>query len=132
MMSSLIVSLSPPLSLSLSLSLTLPVSPSPGWMIDPSSRPRFRELIVEFSKMARDPSRYLVVEVDCVCVCVSRLITSAETCDQIRLFLNKETPLKTGYTKVVFSFCCVEHDDLVTLLRVTSPVRQTAGFTPAC
>ncbi|XP_077952554.1 melanoma receptor tyrosine-protein kinase isoform X2 [Gasterosteus aculeatus] len=34
------------------------------WMIDPSSRPRFRELIVEFSKMARDPSRYLVVEGD--------------------------------------------------------------------
>ncbi|KAK1875377.1 Melanoma receptor tyrosine-protein kinase [Dissostichus eleginoides] len=28
-------------------------------MIDPGSRPRFRELIVEFSKMARDPSRYL-------------------------------------------------------------------------
>ncbi|XP_068200038.1 melanoma receptor tyrosine-protein kinase-like isoform X2 [Antennarius striatus] len=34
------------------------------WMIDPSSRPSFRELIVEFSKMARDPSRYLVVQGD--------------------------------------------------------------------
>uniref|UniRef100_A0A8C9XHW6 receptor protein-tyrosine kinase n=1 Tax=Sander lucioperca TaxID=283035 RepID=A0A8C9XHW6_SANLU len=34
------------------------------WMIDPSSRPRFRELVVEFSKMARDPSRYLVVQGD--------------------------------------------------------------------
>ncbi|KAK9527386.1 hypothetical protein VZT92_013953 [Zoarces viviparus] len=34
------------------------------WMIDPSSRPTFRELIVEFSKMARDPSRYLVVQGD--------------------------------------------------------------------
>ncbi|XP_049913321.1 melanoma receptor tyrosine-protein kinase-like [Epinephelus moara] len=34
------------------------------WMINPSSRPRFRELIVEFSKMARDPSRYLVVQGD--------------------------------------------------------------------
>ncbi|XP_063768804.1 melanoma receptor tyrosine-protein kinase-like isoform X2 [Eleginops maclovinus] len=32
------------------------------WMIDPCSRPRFRELIVEFSKMARDPPRYLVVQ----------------------------------------------------------------------
>uniref|UniRef100_A0A667YMV4 Receptor protein-tyrosine kinase n=1 Tax=Myripristis murdjan TaxID=586833 RepID=A0A667YMV4_9TELE len=32
------------------------------WMIDASSRPRFRELIVEFSKMARDPSRYLVIQ----------------------------------------------------------------------
>uniref|UniRef100_A0A3Q3J7H0 Receptor protein-tyrosine kinase n=1 Tax=Monopterus albus TaxID=43700 RepID=A0A3Q3J7H0_MONAL len=32
------------------------------WMIDPSSRPRFRELIAEFSKMARDPSRYLVIQ----------------------------------------------------------------------
>nr|XP_046228029.1 melanoma receptor tyrosine-protein kinase-like isoform X2 [Scatophagus argus] len=32
------------------------------WMIDPSSRPRFRELVTEFSKMARDPSRYLVIQ----------------------------------------------------------------------
>uniref|UniRef100_A0A8C2XJK9 Receptor protein-tyrosine kinase n=1 Tax=Cyclopterus lumpus TaxID=8103 RepID=A0A8C2XJK9_CYCLU len=34
------------------------------WMIDASSRPKFRELIVEFSKMARDPSRYLVLQGD--------------------------------------------------------------------
>lgn len=32
------------------------------WMIDPSSRPRFRELVAEFSQMARDPSRYLVIQ----------------------------------------------------------------------
>lgn len=35
----------------------------PGWMIDPSSRPSFRELTTEFSKLARDPSRYLVIQV---------------------------------------------------------------------
>lgn len=40
------------------------LSLSPGWMIDPSSRPTFRELMGEFSKMARDPSRYLVVQVN--------------------------------------------------------------------
>ncbi|CAL8312963.1 unnamed protein product [Merluccius merluccius] len=34
------------------------------WMIDASSRPRFKELVVEFSKMARDPSRYLVIQGD--------------------------------------------------------------------
>ncbi|XP_061093564.1 epidermal growth factor receptor-like isoform X2 [Conger conger] len=34
------------------------------WMIDADSRPRFRELICEFSKMARDPSRYLVIQGD--------------------------------------------------------------------
>ncbi|XP_024136002.1 melanoma receptor tyrosine-protein kinase [Oryzias melastigma] len=34
------------------------------WMIDPSSRPKFRELIKEFSQMARDPSRYLVMRGD--------------------------------------------------------------------
>lgn len=33
-------------------------------MIDPSSRPRFKELMVEFSKMASDPSRYLVIQVN--------------------------------------------------------------------
>lgn len=37
--------------------------PSPGWMIDADSRPKFRELILEFSKMARDPQRYLVIQV---------------------------------------------------------------------
>uniref|UniRef100_A0A8C4QV48 Receptor protein-tyrosine kinase n=1 Tax=Eptatretus burgeri TaxID=7764 RepID=A0A8C4QV48_EPTBU len=34
------------------------------WMIDAESRPRFRELAVEFSKMARDPQRYLVIQGD--------------------------------------------------------------------
>ncbi|KAM6953744.1 melanoma receptor tyrosine-protein kinase-like [Aplochiton taeniatus] len=33
------------------------------WIIDAESRPTFRELIAEFSKMARDPSRYLVIQV---------------------------------------------------------------------
>uniref|UniRef100_A0A671XJI3 receptor protein-tyrosine kinase n=1 Tax=Sparus aurata TaxID=8175 RepID=A0A671XJI3_SPAAU len=33
------------------------------WMIDADSRPRFRELIAEFTKMARDPPRYLVIQV---------------------------------------------------------------------
>ncbi|KAG7277577.1 hypothetical protein CRUP_013895 [Coryphaenoides rupestris] len=32
------------------------------WMIDPDSRPRFRELVVEFSSMARDPPRYVVIQ----------------------------------------------------------------------
>uniref|UniRef100_A0A7N6AFS8 Receptor protein-tyrosine kinase n=1 Tax=Anabas testudineus TaxID=64144 RepID=A0A7N6AFS8_ANATE len=34
------------------------------WMIDADSRPHFRELIAEFTKMARDPSRYLVIQGD--------------------------------------------------------------------
>ncbi|XP_037549909.1 melanoma receptor tyrosine-protein kinase [Nematolebias whitei] len=34
------------------------------WMIKPSCRPRFRELVAEFSQMARDPSRYLVTQGD--------------------------------------------------------------------
>uniref|UniRef100_A0A8C1KKK3 Receptor protein-tyrosine kinase n=1 Tax=Cyprinus carpio TaxID=7962 RepID=A0A8C1KKK3_CYPCA len=34
------------------------------WMIDADSRPHFRELVAEFSKMARDPSRYLVIQGD--------------------------------------------------------------------
>ncbi|KAL8165677.1 UNVERIFIED_CONTAM: hypothetical protein K2H54_051582, partial [Gekko kuhli] len=34
------------------------------WMIDAESRPKFRELILEFSKMARDPQRYLVIQGD--------------------------------------------------------------------
>lgn len=41
--------------------------PPPGWMIDADSRPKFRELINEFSKMARDPQRYLVIQVPDLC-----------------------------------------------------------------
>uniref|UniRef100_A0A4W3HB98 Receptor protein-tyrosine kinase n=1 Tax=Callorhinchus milii TaxID=7868 RepID=A0A4W3HB98_CALMI len=33
------------------------------WMIDEESRPTFKELGAEFSRMARDPDRYLVIEV---------------------------------------------------------------------
>lgn len=34
------------------------------WMIDPESRPSFKELADEFAKMARDPGRYLVIQGD--------------------------------------------------------------------
>ncbi|XP_056610475.1 receptor tyrosine-protein kinase erbB-4-like isoform X1 [Triplophysa dalaica] len=33
------------------------------WMIDADSRPRFKELAAEFCRMARDPQRYLVIQV---------------------------------------------------------------------
>ncbi|XP_067343697.1 receptor tyrosine-protein kinase erbB-2 isoform X1 [Channa argus] len=34
------------------------------WMIDPDSRPRFKDLVCDFSTMARDPSRYVVIQND--------------------------------------------------------------------
>ncbi|KAK7919626.1 hypothetical protein WMY93_010910 [Mugilogobius chulae] len=34
------------------------------WMIDPDSRPRFKDLVCEFSAMARDPPRYVVIQND--------------------------------------------------------------------
>ena len=34
-----------------------------GWMLDAESRPSFKELKDEFAKMARDPGRYLVIQV---------------------------------------------------------------------
>ncbi|XP_034775293.1 receptor tyrosine-protein kinase erbB-2-like [Acipenser ruthenus] len=34
------------------------------WMIDPESRPKFRELVTEFTGMARDPPRYVVIQND--------------------------------------------------------------------
>jgi len=34
-----------------------------GWFVDPESRPKFTELTEEFAKMAKDPGRYLVIEV---------------------------------------------------------------------
>ncbi|XP_068119079.1 receptor tyrosine-protein kinase erbB-2 [Hyperolius riggenbachi] len=32
------------------------------WMIDSECRPKFRELVTEFSRMARDPQRYVVIK----------------------------------------------------------------------
>lgn len=37
--------------------------PALGWMIDSECRPRFRELVSEFSRMARDPQRFVVIQV---------------------------------------------------------------------
>lgn len=34
-----------------------------GWMIDENVRPTFKELANEFTRMARDPPRYLVIKV---------------------------------------------------------------------
>ncbi|XP_076007726.1 receptor tyrosine-protein kinase erbB-2 isoform X2 [Genypterus blacodes] len=34
------------------------------WMIDPDSRPRFKDLVNDFSSMARDPPRYVVIQND--------------------------------------------------------------------
>ncbi|XP_047185665.1 melanoma receptor tyrosine-protein kinase-like isoform X2 [Scophthalmus maximus] len=57
------------------------------WMIEPSSRPRFRELTLEFSKMARDPSRYLVIQGDLPSPSdsrfFSRLLSSDDTDDVV-------------------------------------------------
>ena len=35
-----------------------------SWMVDPEARPSFHELVEEFSKMSRDPGRYLVIHGD--------------------------------------------------------------------
>lgn len=34
------------------------------WMIDSDCRPKFRELVTDFSRMARDPQRYVVIQND--------------------------------------------------------------------
>lgn len=49
-------------------------SPSPGWMIDENVRPTFKELANEFTRMARDPPRYLVIKVRTTSVEVGRLM----------------------------------------------------------
>jgi len=37
------------------------------WTVDAEARPTFRELCDDLSKMARDPQRYIVVDVSCDC-----------------------------------------------------------------
>ncbi|XP_028675724.1 receptor tyrosine-protein kinase erbB-2 [Erpetoichthys calabaricus] len=34
------------------------------WMIDPDSRPRFQELVAEFTEMAKEPSKYVIIQND--------------------------------------------------------------------
>ncbi|KFO69407.1 Receptor tyrosine-protein kinase erbB-2, partial [Cuculus canorus] len=36
------------------------------WMIDSECRPKFRELVTEFSRMARDPQRFVVIQNDMI------------------------------------------------------------------
>lgn len=40
-----------------------PAPSSSGWMIDENIRPTFKELASDFTRMARDPPRYLVIRV---------------------------------------------------------------------
>lgn len=35
-----------------------------GWLLDANTRPTFEDLMKEFTKMARDPGRYLVIDGD--------------------------------------------------------------------
>lgn len=52
-----------------------------GWMIDENVRPTFKELANEFTRMARDPPRYLVIKV--------RNISKATQSAQHLLFLRE-------------------------------------------
>lgn len=44
-----------------------------GWMIDPEYRPRFKDLVKEFTAMARDPPRYVVIQVCFHSITVARV-----------------------------------------------------------
>lgn len=44
-----------------------------GWMIDPEYRPRFKDLVKEFTAMARDPPRYVVIQVCFPSITVARV-----------------------------------------------------------
>lgn len=48
-----------------------------GWMIDPEYRPRFKDLVKEFTAMARDPTRYVVIQ---VCASLQLLLCTTLLC----------------------------------------------------
>uniref|UniRef100_A0A9J8D4S5 Receptor protein-tyrosine kinase n=1 Tax=Cyprinus carpio carpio TaxID=630221 RepID=A0A9J8D4S5_CYPCA len=52
------------------------------WMIDADSRPRFKELAAEFSRMARDPQRYLVIQVGIHILTFYLKFIFCSSCDQ--------------------------------------------------
>lgn len=63
-------------------------------MIDADSRPKFRELIMEFTKMARDPQRYLVIQV-----------TDHSPWGSTESSLKAQTSLKTGVPTYHHTLC---------------------------
>lgn len=52
-----------------------------GWMIDPESRPRFKDLVNDFSAMARDPPRYVVIQVREHVFHVANVLLFVTVCD---------------------------------------------------
>lgn len=50
-----------------------------GWLVDPECRPSFTELAEEFAKMARDPGRYLLIEVALLCTNVTFVVMASFT-----------------------------------------------------
>lgn len=57
--------------------LTIFFNPT-GWMIDENIRPTFKELANEFTRMARDPPRYLVIKVSPGLLPMSFLLSSLQ------------------------------------------------------
>lgn len=80
-----------------------------GWMIDADSRPRFRELIAEFSKMARDPTRYLVIQVSWVFILSFFFFFYSKL--QYLLYLGSHyiliCSLNDGFTTSIIAFLCI-------------------------
>ena len=56
-----------------------------GWMLDAESRPTMKELAEECAKMARDPGRYLVVEVS-MWLCPKNFISIKYLCVKMVCF----------------------------------------------
>lgn len=69
-------------------------------MIDPDSRPRFKNLVNDFSAMARDPPRYVVIQ---VCVCVIHVANATYFC--VSMGINKD--LLIHYCVSVLFFLCL-------------------------
>ncbi|KAJ0022597.1 hypothetical protein NQD34_014731 [Periophthalmus magnuspinnatus] len=76
-------------------------------MIDPSSRPHFRELVGEFSEMARDPQRYLVIQGECPSPSDSRFFSRLLSTDDEVDAEEYLTPYREGGTGLIHGHTCV-------------------------
>ncbi len=73
----------------------------PGWRIDPDSRPRFKELVEDFTIMARDPSRYVFILVRAFFLYVAFMN------NQNNLGLQLTTTLKSKYIYIYIYIVCI-------------------------
>ncbi|MGH0120623.1 UNVERIFIED_CONTAM: hypothetical protein FKN15_009988 [Acipenser sinensis] len=78
------------------------------WMIDADSRPKFKELAAEFCRMARDPQRYLVIQVSSLLASVTCYLVIQAYRNQTGWMIDADSRPK--FKELAAEFCRMARD----------------------